>query len=288
MLFNDFTIVNGVQTVTTITKFLKNNTAFRQPIWVFAKVIKIKEKDLEYAIEVIKASNTQSPINNKDLRTVETSHARIRQWLSDYFNIAYIYKRGDSASGDGPAVSMKELAQAYLAYWCEEPHVSFGRPGSIFAKSSYYDLVFPGSDIDRYQREGNKEAIVAFLTERLLPVRILSQIREESKGLLAKEYGQEWKALAYHILWIYGVFCRHEGITDNNLLLSRCDILVPETIRFIYDALVYFCKVEKLEIPKDLKTPRLAKEITDRNLFENSRNFHKARSVLGAVLRHED
>ncbi|MEJ2429385.1 MAG: AIPR family protein [Deltaproteobacteria bacterium] len=288
LFFNNLTIVNGVQTISTITKFLENNTAFREPIWVFAKVIKIKENDVRCAIEVVKASNTQTPINNKDLRTVETSHIKLKKWFNDYFNVTYIYKRNDFASNERPVVSMKELAQAYLAYWYEEPHISFGRPGTIFVKSSYYDRIFPGSDIDRYQRNRDKEGIITFLNERLLPLRILSKIKEEMEDLVTKEYDQKWKALAYHILWIYGVLCRYEKINDNSLLLGRCDLVVQETIKSIYDALVYFCKFERLEIPNDLKTPRFAKKINDRNLFENSRNFLKARAELRAILRVRD
>lgn len=45
--FQNFTIVNGAQTISTLARFLTNNPAAQDPIWVVSKIIQVREDEVE-------------------------------------------------------------------------------------------------------------------------------------------------------------------------------------------------------------------------------------------------
>ncbi|WP_297093165.1 AIPR family protein [Thermococcus sp.] len=219
--FQNFTVVNGAQTITTIAKFLERNPVIDEPIWVLAKVIKVREDDIERAFRLTKTSNTQTPTNTKDLRAVDISHRRLQKWFKQYFDIEYIYRRGEKAHSQSH-IKMKEMAQAFVAYWMRQPHVAFSRPGKIFADSEYYDEIFPAEDIEALKNHGDDASIREFLMRRLFPYLLLVHIREYITRRIQEGDEKKWRSLSYHIVWVYSEIFETIGVKeDMGLLLGK-------------------------------------------------------------------
>lgn len=215
--FKNLTIVNGAQTVNTICKYLETNPVDQDvPIWVLCKIVTVPDdSNIEEAIQITKASNSQNPANTRDLRAVDISHKRISRWLYESYNMQYIFRRGQKKERNIVAVDMKELSQAYTAFTIERPDISFGNVGKIFSDSeNYYSNVFPEEDIQNMMQSGDIEEKNEFLINRLVPYFMLKQIRIEvdrkvkeiinaSGDDTQSKNASQWKSLTYHILWIY-------------------------------------------------------------------------------------
>lgn len=72
--FENFTIVNGAQTINVIIRFLNENPTVNEPIWVVAKVLEIPETEVEWARDITAASNTQTPTSTRDLKAIDIWH----------------------------------------------------------------------------------------------------------------------------------------------------------------------------------------------------------------------
>lgn len=282
---SNFSIVNVAQTINTIAKFLDDNRAIEDPIWVAAKIIKIDESDVERARKLTTTSNTQNPTNNKDLRAVDRLHRQLQRLFDKYFQIKYIYRRGERSPKDAQTISIKEMAQAYCAYWREEPYVSFSRPGKIFADDEYYKAVFPGEEIDGLSREGKESDIKMFLNNRILPYKILMEVRSFLNHKVKDGEDKRMKSMAYHLLWLYK---KSLGNYPTDQLLEKCERLIQETVESMYAGISDFLatRQHEIEIPKDLKTDTLSKEFEDKNFFELS-HAKTARGKIQRILAHE-
>ena len=280
--FANFTIVNGAQTINTISKFLERNPIFQDPIWVVAKVIRVNETDIEYATTLTKSSNTQTPTNNKDLRAVDALHKRLEQWLNEYFDLKYIYKRGSRTPRGSWAVTMKDMAQAYVAYWKEEPHVSFGYVARIFGNSDYYGLVFPAAEIGELRERGDQEAIRRFLLDRLVPLGLLRNVRLcIEAGVEQHEQDKKWKSLAYFVLWVYRELFEALPLELSMRVFDQAKAIVEASIDPIFDGLQDFCTNTDKDIPKDLKVAKFKEDLQGRNFLETNW-ARKARAAIEA------
>jgi len=280
--FDNFTIVNGAQTVNTISKYLEKNPADQDPVWVVAKVIQVNETDIDYATTLTKSSNTQTPTNNKDLRAVDALHKRLEQWLNEYFDLKYIYKRGSRTPRGSWAVTMKDMAQAHVAYWKEEPHVSFGYVARIFGNSDYYGVVFPAREIGELRERGDQEATRRFLLERLVPLALLRNVRlciEQS----VEQHGQDkkWKSLAYFVLWVYRELFDALPLELSMRTFDQAKAIVEASIDPIFDGLQDFCTNTGKDIPKDLKGAKFKEDLQGRNFLETNW-ARKARAAIEA------
>ena len=234
--FENLTIVNGAQTISTIARFLDENSAVTEPIWVVAKILTVGEQDIDRARELTKTSNTQTPTSSKDLRASDISHRRLRDWFSDHLSIQYLYRRGDKAIKGKPVVQMKDLAQAYVAFWDRQPHISFAQVGKIFGDNELYSKTFPGEEIAILRQHGSSEEINDFLESRLLAHGLLQDIR----GYLRSHVQEKsYRSLAYHILWVYSKLFEELGIDDQiHTLCERHTEIVNQTLERLLDSLI--------------------------------------------------
>lgn len=282
--FANFTIVNGAQTINSISKFLLENPTIDDSIWILAKIMKVNEDDLETGIKLTKTSNTQNPTSNRDLRSVDISHSRLKTWFDEHFNIHYLYKRGDRARSGAERISMKDIAQSYIAYWKKEPFISFSRPGKIFSDSDYYFEVFPGDEIEILRSSGEILQIKEFLLNRIIPSKILFKIRQEIKRIIKiRILDKSWKSLTYHILWLYKRIFDLKSIIENEELLRNIDSIITSSFEEIFLGLYDFCLTKKIDMPRDLKSTKLKDEIMEGQFMENSR-MQTAISIIKDLL----
>lgn len=290
--FENLTIVNGAQTVSTSARFLNDNPAITEPVWCVAKIIPVVNKDLSEARKLTKTSNTQTPASSTDLRSVDIGHSRITQWLEKHMNLQYSYRRGVGGPRGENVVPMKELAQAFIAFWTMEPNVPFSRAGSLFSKNSYYDEIFPEAEIENLHQGMSKKvaededeaAVMDFLRARILPWRLLTAIRAHIRKRIAEEDKEkQWRSAAYHLVWIYKQLLDEIGVKDLETVEGRLVEIVETSATSIFDAFTDFCDSKELAIPRDLKSDKLVTEMLKGNFFSLS-TIKTARTDLKRLL----
>lgn len=283
--FFDFSIVNGAQTINTIDRFLNENPAFDEPIWVFSKIMKVDEKEIERAMELTRSSNTQTPASDIDLRSVDIQHVRIADWFNKFFDILYIYKRGQHAKRGKELVKMKELAQAYQAFWMDSPNLAFSNVGKIFSETDLYNEVFPLDKIEELQASGTPDEIKQFILERLFPYKLMMRIKEKIIPCVNETEELKWKSLVYHILWYYKVLIDTNFELKLSYLINHANNIVDATFDDIFWALKEFCDFDRdIEIPKALKSRDLI-DVMKTERFKRTRGIQRAEKELSNILK---
>ncbi|MEM4522900.1 MAG: AIPR family protein [Nitrososphaeria archaeon] len=282
--FKNFTVVNGAQTINAIIKFLDKHPLVEEPIWVVAKVLKVSENEVARATEITEASNTQTPTSARDLRAIDIIHKRIEEWLKNEFNLTYVYKRGQKAAQG--SVKMKDLAQAYIAFWKEEPHVSFARPGQIFNNSNYYEDVFPRSEIDRLKVKGAEVERRNFLLRRLLPWKILMKSRDFIHNITSgpsSPYDKKYRSLTYHLVYLYKHLLE-ERIRGGeiSIVYDKIDNILDKTLEPTFKELHKFLYYKEAEIPRCLKTHDIKTELT--KVFIPGPSFQEIKEEINKIL----
>jgi hypothetical protein len=301
IFFKNLTIVNGAQTVSTISRFLEENPTIEEPIWVVAKVLKVAEDEISRAAEITEASNTQTPTSTRDLRATDMVHRRIEEWLREEFELEYVYKRGQRAGRN--SVKMKDLAQAYIAFWDELPHISFSRPGQIFAESKYYESVFHPQETEELRRRGDPTQKREFLLRRLLPWKIVLKTRsvlhektrsspplpqssgspaassDTSRSSEVQSYDKKFRSLTYHMVWVYKRLLeekiRGEGLSN---VYGKIDEILNRTLDQLSEELIRFFMYGRAEIPRCLKSTDAIDHL--RNYFEPTPQFENIKRTV--------
>jgi len=147
-------IINGAQTTYSIYKAFMDNT-LKESTRVLVKVI--ESTDDEFIDEVTLFTNSQNPINLRDLCSRDTIQTKIQKLIRNY---GYFYerKRGEfnalyptheikvNEFGNNwkrKVISNEKAAQAYLAFMLNKPSQAKAQKGKIFLKSEggfYYDI----------------------------------------------------------------------------------------------------------------------------------------------------
>lgn len=248
--FENFTVVNGAQTINTIARFLNENPTVDCPIWVLSKIIKVNENDINSGLIFTKTSNTQTPANNVDLRALDTCHKKIEDWMIEK-GYDYLYKRGQKTNPKLSPIYIKELAQAYVAYWIKEPQVSFSNPGKIFNNDEYYEKIFPKGDIENIHLYGEKSAKNEFIQQRLIPILLIRKIREYLENLTGEDKSKK-KPFAFHLLYIYSKIFEISK-KDLYFIESNYQDILNNTLPKIIDGTInHFVSLER-DFPQYLK-----------------------------------
>lgn len=281
--FRNFTIVNGAQTISTVARFLTNNPAAQDPIWVVSKIIQVREDEVDRGRALTKTSNSQAATNDKDLRAVDPIHRKLAQTLESELSVTYIYRRGTRSARGQETVNIKDLAQAYVAYWLEKPNISFSRPGSIFADANLYDRVFPYNDFGDLLRRGDRAATRMFLLQRLVPVRLLVGIRELLRTRASEPSERKWRSSSYHLLWILRKLFEDLPQSDLNVIYSNADAIIEQAVPPIFDSFRDFLLTMKADIPRDLKSENMSSAVLERGFLSQS-GAREARRVVSELL----
>lgn len=282
--FNNLTIVNGAQTVSTISKYLEENTLISQdePIWVVCKILCVNETDLEKATKLTQTSNTQTPASGKDLRAVDQIHVRLEKWFEE-LNYTYKYKRGGPSSTGGRTLHMKDMAQAYYAFALGKPNVAFARAGRIFSSNDLYDNVYPTGQVDTLYKTGSKVDQLNFARSIMLPSLILEDVRAYLHKAVANGEDRKWKSIAYHIVYAYGVMLNSSLLTNLELLIDLHEKVIGESIELVFSGFQNTAQTLSLEVPRDLKSEVFQEKLNDTDWF-NGYFGSKARKTIRSVL----
>lgn len=152
-LYN-FSIVNGGQTTNRIGNYKGSNS---QEFFIPCKIIKIKNDNLGLYAKIAEATNSQKPINSRDLKSNSPEMKMLKDWLGKekvYLEI----KRGEKDKSKHFTYSLKndELGQLLLSFIYQQPGTARSGKKTIFDNNSFYNKLYRVN----YEKDPNKKRFV--------------------------------------------------------------------------------------------------------------------------------
>ena len=133
-------IINGGQTCKTIQQTLNNPDLFSQydGVYVLIRIYELADDDKEFVRDITYATNSQNPVDLKDLRSNDDIQRRLELGIQD---LEYTYKRQREEGRSGPQVVTNSIvAESVLAIWRLSPHQAKFRRREHFG--ALYNQIF--------------------------------------------------------------------------------------------------------------------------------------------------
>lgn len=148
---NEFSIVNGGQTTNRIGEFKGSN---EEEFFIPCKIIEInKEEDSVFYNKIAETSNSQKPINPRDLKSNRPEMLHMKHWLeSEGINLEI--KRGERKTTIGKKIKNDELGQLILSFVHQQPGTARSGKKFIFDNDTLYNKIFHVN----YEKDPNKKA----------------------------------------------------------------------------------------------------------------------------------
>ncbi len=133
-------VINGGQTCKTIHRTLTDNNSCAAEAHVLIRIYQLPGESREVVQEITKATNSQSPVDLRDLRSNDGRQKTLALGMEQ---LGYGYKRHRDERGlAGQVITSSLVAEAVLAVWRAKPHQARFHRSQHFAK--LYDLIFSG------------------------------------------------------------------------------------------------------------------------------------------------
>ncbi len=153
-------IVNGGQTCMTILKTLeemhRTNRAMPEDATVLVRIYKLPKDNEDIVLQITHATNSQNPVDLKDLRSNDARQQRLELSIRD-LGYTYRRKRMDSAT-KATDITSGTAAEAILAIWRMAPHQAKFFTREHFGK--LYDRIFT-------ETLNGAQAVIAVLLYRI-------------------------------------------------------------------------------------------------------------------------
>lgn len=199
-------IVNGGQT--SFSLFEAYNKDFRKLEKVKVLVKIIETDDMKFRSRIAEATNSQTMIRSRDLRSNDSVQLRLEDALKDF---GYYYERKSNQHFDKShalRIDARKAGQILFSYYHKEPEKAKSASERIFGE--YYDLIFDAHSLT---------------PERLLTCHKLYQDLEQRKSLVLQrmksrmksQYEEDWIVEGiFHALYMVGILCERDGISMYN------------------------------------------------------------------------
>src|SRR5690554_3967651 len=151
-------IINGGQTCKTIQQTLNEPDLLRDlsETYVLHRMYELAEDDKEFVQDITYATNSQNPVDLRDLRANDDQQRRLELGMRD---LGFNYRRKrDDTSVKSDELTSSVVAEAVLAVWRRKPFQAKFRRKELFGK--LYDEVFDNLN--------SAQAILAALIFRLV------------------------------------------------------------------------------------------------------------------------
>lgn len=130
--FEGFSIVNGAQTVGSVSKALTDDSK-KDPL-IFVKVISLDKAPDNFARQVTRFTNTQNDLQAMDFVTLDPNQERLRAELAK-LNVNYTYRRGQT-TGASDLKDACDLREASVALACYHSDIRY----AVYAKRNVSQL----------------------------------------------------------------------------------------------------------------------------------------------------
>lgn len=149
----DFSIVNGGQTTNRIGNYKgSNNDKFYLP----CKIISIKNDDQKLYSKIAEATNSQKPINPRDLKSNSPEMKMLQRWLGKegvYLEIKRVEKK---KLKNIKSIKNDELGQLLLSFGYQQPGTARSGKRNIFENKPLYNKLYRVN----YEKDPNKKEFV--------------------------------------------------------------------------------------------------------------------------------
>lgn len=145
--------MNGLQTSYSISESFSNIIEENKNKDLLIRIILTPENDLR-TDEIIKATNSQTPLAPYSLRATDSIHRDIE----DYFkskNLFYDRRKNyykNIGKNSELIISIQYLAQIINAIILKNPHTSRSAPGSLVKNDTLYKKIFGYKNVDLYYK----------------------------------------------------------------------------------------------------------------------------------------
>jgi len=192
----DLQVINGGQTCMTIKETLTQHPGEYEDAFVLIRLYELGDEDESLIHEITYATNSQNPVDLRDLRANDPLQKRIEDAVSE---LGYDYKlKRDSSSSYSMSIPVSVAANAVLTVWRRKPHLAKYRGRELFGK--YYETIFN-------DRLNAAQLVMAVLIYRFVD-------SERKKNSLGLENTPRFLPYANHFLsMILGEFL----LEDNNI-----------------------------------------------------------------------
>lgn len=195
-------IVNGGQTSFSLFEAKKRDALKTPNIKVLVKII--ETKDNIFRNKIAEATNSQTPIRSRDLRSNDIIQLKLEEVLASK---GYYYDRKKNQHSDKPysqRIDALKAGQVIMAYYMREPDKAKTQSDKIFGE--YYELVF-----DPHTLTAEKLMTVHKLYESIENRKKIAQ--HKMRGLTKKDYSEQWIIEGiYHVLYAIGLLCERDGV----------------------------------------------------------------------------
>ncbi len=195
-------IVNGGQTSFSLFEAYNRDFKKLEKVKVLVKII--ETDDAEFRSRIAEATNSQTMIRSRDLRSNDNVQLKLESTLKDH---GYFYERKSNQHQDKPhiqRIDARKAGQIMFSYYHKEPEKAKSASEKIFGE--YYELIFDPHSIT---------------AERLLTCHKLYQDIEQQKNLvlqnmktkLQAHYSEAWIVEGiFHVLYMVGHLCERDSI----------------------------------------------------------------------------
>lgn len=215
-LYN-FSIINGGQTTNRIGNYKGSNS---QEFYIPCKVIQIKNNNLKMYAKIAEATNSQKPINARDLKSNSPEMKMLQNWLKNE-GIYLEIKRGEKRKQQFRTIKNDVLGQLILSFAHQQPGTARSGKKNIFENNSLYNKLYKVN----YERDANKKAFILDLIQLdedysniELELKKGSKIKDEDKVVLANGKYVIMALMGLSYLIINEDYNRDELNNDVNLI----------------------------------------------------------------------
>ena len=133
----DLQVINGGQTCKTILHTLNDHADDYSQVYVLLRLYELGEGHDELVTDVTIATNSQNPVDLRDLRANDPIQKQLEIAVNE---LGYIYKRKREGSATGEYIPSSVAAEAVFTIWREKPHLAKFKRNELFGK--YYREIF--------------------------------------------------------------------------------------------------------------------------------------------------
>lgn len=199
-------IVNGLQTSRVLYEIYKSKPERLKGVYVNIRVY--ESNDINLIEKITDATNTQTPITNKD----KISNKDFNSWTKQVFannGIEYVTKRGEGFKPSNNNYHKQVDSETVLKFWYaifyEEPEVSKNSIARVLQE--IYDASSENHPL-KFLFDGKKDSVV--YNQLLTSYKIYQYVKDNKKELIAEEnttYSQKFEHLLYSDeMMCYGIY----------------------------------------------------------------------------------
>lgn len=134
----DMQIINGGQTCKTIQQTVSDNPNLDfSTVYVLLRLYEISEGDDQLLTDITIATNSQNPVDLRDLRANEPIQRDLETAVKE---LGYTYKRKRDSNTIGDPIPSSVAAEAVFTIWRKKPHQAKVRHSDLFGR--LYDDIF--------------------------------------------------------------------------------------------------------------------------------------------------